>query len=308
MKIYTFLLLSGFASACFSADQNIVKVFMLAGQSNMQGAGRIAMDPNRNGGKGSLEYLVKQGPDKERYAHLVDARGAWVTRDDVFISYLDRKGKLSVGFGARSSAIGPEMQFGHVLGDYYKEPVLLVKTAWGGKSLARDFRPPAAGGDVGSYYREMVALARELLSDPGAAFPELKGRKPELAGFAWHQGWNDGCNRDMCLEYEANLGHFIRDVRKEFGVPKLPFVIADSGFGGRNQKVDRRLMIRQAQAAPARSAEFKGTVFCVETQDFFRPAEESPSRQGYHWNSNAETYFLIGDGMGKAMLRLIKGS
>jgi hypothetical protein len=27
--------------------------------------------------------------------------------------------------------------------------------------------------------------------------------------------------------------------------------------------------------------------------------------QGYHWNTNAETYYLIGDAMGQAMLRLL---
>jgi len=53
--------------------------------------------------------------------------------------------------------------------------------------------------------------------------------------------------------------------------------------------------------------EFKKTVACVETRDFFRPPELSPTRQGYHWNGNAETYFLIGDGMGKAMVEILKG-
>ena len=84
----------------------------------------------------------------------------------------------------------------------------------------------------------------------------------------------------------------------------LPFVIADSGFGGVKQKVDRRLLIRKAQAAPETYPEFKGNVDCVQTSGFFRPAEESPSRQGYHWNGNAETYYLIGEAMGEAMKKL----
>jgi hypothetical protein len=63
-------------------------------------------------------------------------------------------------------------------------------------------------------------------------------------------------------------------------------------------------MICAAQAAPAKSREFKGNVICVETADFFRPAEESPSNQGYHWNGNAETYYLIGEAMGEAMKEL----
>lgn len=36
-------------------------VFILAGQSNMQGAGAIKINlKSKNGGKGTLEYLVKE--------------------------------------------------------------------------------------------------------------------------------------------------------------------------------------------------------------------------------------------------------
>ena len=122
-----------------------VRVFILAGQSNMEGAGRIEADPNRNGGKGSLEFLVKDAATAARFASLVDSAGQWRTRDDVWISYFDRKGPLAVGYGARKETIGPELGFGWVVGDALDEPVLLIKCAWGGKSLAVDFRPPSAG-------------------------------------------------------------------------------------------------------------------------------------------------------------------
>ena len=107
------------------------------------------------------------------------------------------------------------------------------------------------------------------------------------------------------MEYEQNMAHLINDLRKELAVKSLPVVIANSGFGGRQQKVDRRLGIMKAQAAVARRPEFKGTVLTVETRDFFRSPEVSPARQGYHWNANAETYFLIGDAMGQAMKQLL---
>ncbi len=135
-------------------------------------------------------------------------------------------------------------------------------------------------------------------------FPEYDGRGFEIAGFGWHQGWNDGLKKEWVSEYEGNLANLIKDLRKEFAVPDLPVVIANSGFGGRKQKIDRRLGVINAQLGVARRPEFQGTVFTVETRDFFRPADVSPSRQGYHWNSNAETYFLIGDAMGKAMIKL----
>ena len=131
---------------CALADSpKPVKVFILAGQSNMEGAGFIEADPKRNGGRGSLEFVVKDAATAPRFKHLVDKDGKWIVRDDVWISDLDRKGPLTVGFGAKDDRIGPELGFGNVVGDAFDEPVLLIKCAWGGKSLAVDFRPPSAG-------------------------------------------------------------------------------------------------------------------------------------------------------------------
>jgi len=98
-------------------------------------------------------------------------------------SYLDRKGPLTVGYGARRETIGPELGFGWVMGDAFEEPVLLIKCAWGGKRLAADFRPPSAGkppyslGEktdaaiaqdptiLGKYYRETVTLTKAALAN-----------------------------------------------------------------------------------------------------------------------------------------------
>jgi alpha-galactosidase len=73
---------------------------------------------------------------------------------------------------------------------------------------------------------------------------------------------------------------------------------------GREEKHPRALSLMKAQAAVAMYDEFKGNVAFVSTRDFYRQPEQSPSRQGYHWNSNAETYYLIGEAMGQAMLEL----
>ncbi|MFO0796325.1 MAG: DUF6288 domain-containing protein [Gemmataceae bacterium] len=281
-----------------------IKVFVLAGQSNMEGQGFIKADPKRNGGKGSLEYLVKDAATAARFRHLVGPDGKWAVRDDVWVHYLDRKGKLTVGFGAKEDRIGPELGFGHVVGDAYSEPVLLVKLAWGGKSLAADFRPPSSGGQVGPYYREIVNRTKAVLDDIGKEFPELAGRKHELAGFGWHQGWNDRVNQAFNDEYEKNLANFIRDVRKDLGVKQLPFVIAETGMSGPEEQHPRALSLMKAQAAVAEYPEFKGTVAFVGTKAFWRDQTASPTGQAYHWNTNAETYYLIGEAMGKAMTRL----
>jgi len=281
-----------------------VKVFVLAGQSNMEGAGAVKADPKRNGGKGSLEFLVSDAATAGKYKHLRGKDTEWAVRDDVWIDYLDRKGPLTVGYGSKEDRIGPELGFGHIVGDAYDQPVLLIKLAWGGKSLAKDFRPPSAGGEVGPYYKDVVTRTKAVLADIGKRFPELAGRPHELAGFGWHQGWNDRVNQAANDEYEKNLAHFIRDIRKELGAPKLPFVVAETGMNGPTETHPRALSLMKAQAAVARMKEFEGNAAFVGTQAFWRDKEVSPSGQGYHWNSNAETYYLIGEAMGEAMKKL----
>lgn len=287
-----------------AAGDKPVKVYILAGQSNMEGHGFIAADPKRNGGKGSLEYLTKDKATADKFKHLLAKDGKWVVRDDVWVHYLDRKGKLTAGFGVKEDRIGPELGFGFAIGDAYEEPVLLIKLAWGGKSLAKDFRPPSAGVEVGPYYKEVIHRTKAVLKDLKKEFPEFGDRGYELAGFGWHQGWNDRINQAFNDEYEKNMAHFIRDVRKDLGVKNLPFVIAESGMTGPNEKHPRALSLMKAQAAVAEYKEFTGNVAFVGTKAFWREKEASPTGQGYHWNSNAETYYLIGEAMGKAMKEL----
>ena len=313
--------LTALTTSAHAADAKPVKVFILAGQSNMEGQGFIAADAKRNGGKGSLEFLVKDAATAPRFAKLANKDGTWRTRDDVWISYLDRKGPLTVGYGAKQDRIGPELGFGWVMGDAIAEPVLLIKCAWGGKSLAVDFRPPSSGklsyslgekgdaaiaadpGSLGKYYRATLSLTKAALADIKNLVPGSDG-KFVLVGFGWHQGWNDRINDKFNAEYEANMANFIRDMRRELGAPKLPFVIAETGMTGPEETHPRALSLMKAQAAVAEHPEFKGNVAFVGTRAFWRSKEDSPSGQGYHWNTNAETYYLIGEAMGGAMKRL----
>ncbi len=293
--------------ASADADQpKPVKVFILAGQSNMQGQGVIKADPKHNEGKGTLEYLVKDPAAAAQFKQLVDKDGKWVVRKNVWVWYLDKKGPLTVGFGGKETLIGPELGFGFVVGDAYPEQVLLIKLAWGGKSLGKDFRPPSAGGEVGPYYKEIVKHTKDVLANLKTEFPDYQGQGYELAGFGWHQGWNDRVNQAFNDEYEKNMAHFIRDIRKDLGVKNLPFVIAETGMGGNEEKNPRALSLMRAQAAVADYPEFKGNVAFVGTKGFWRPKEVSPTGQNYHWNGNAETYYLIGTAMGDAMKRLCR--
>lgn len=130
-------------------DIKPVKVFILAGQSNMEGKGRV--DP-------LLNHQITAPETKGFFAHL-HKDGKYIERDDVWINYLKRRGKLTVGYGS-PGRIGLELEFGHVVGNHFEEPVLLIKAAWGGKSIGRDFRPPSSGlqskGKIDEFVENMV--------------------------------------------------------------------------------------------------------------------------------------------------------
>jgi hypothetical protein len=290
-----------------------LKVFILAGQSNMEGQAVVDLTGrDYNEGKGTLVEVMARPGNADRYAHLRDKDGKWVVRQDVWVRYQREKqsllsGGLSVGYAVYGGKhhFGPEFQFGHVVGEAYRDQVLLIKTSWGGKSLYRDFRPPSAGGVVGPYYLKMVAEVRAALANLKKDFPAYDGSPVELAGFVWYQGWNDGVNPKTAVpEYEQNLVHLIRDVRKEFGAPKLPVIVGEL-TGAWVDAPKEWTALRNAQAAVAKRPEFKDNVVFVPTRDFVRKAEDSPNPgHGHHEFGNAETYFLVGDALGKAAVQM----
>lgn len=295
-----------------------LKIFILAGQSNMVGFGQVTGSP------GTMETYVKSNP--EAYGHLVDEDGEPVVRDDVWIVNISHEGKekmgwLTTGYGASEGHIGPEYGFGFVVGDHYEDPVLIIKSAWGGRSLVHNFLSPSSAeypkpeedGDKGFQYAEVVRHVREITGNLKEYYPDYKGNGYEIVGFGWHQGWNDRINAQAVEAYESNMANFIKDIRKDLGVEKLPFVIANTGMGGWDippqasykARVEKLMNDQLALADPEKHPEFAGTVAGVETRDFQRSQEESPSGQGYHWMRNWETYYLIGKSMGEAMVGLV---
>lgn len=301
-----FLVTLTFVKPAWAAGK--VQVYILAGQSNMQGQGVVDLDHPMyyNGGKGILNNVMQNPKMKEVYAHIKDPQGNYVVRDDVFVRHVTKeetkRGGLSIGFTSYSGKhhIGPEFQFGHLIGDATKQPVLLIKTAWGGKSIYKDFRPPSSGGEVGPYYKQMLDEIQQGLTAMQTEFPKL-GKNYELAGFVWFQGWNDMFDKDALAQYETNLVNLVTDVRKSLGVEQLPVVIGETGNMG-EEAGDNMKQIRLAQKDAAQQLD--NAVF-VKTTQFARPKEESPNvGHGHHWFGNAESYFLIGDAMGKAMIEL----
>jgi len=288
-----------------------LEVYLLAGQSNMEGQAVVDLDhaEHYNGGRGILRTVLDEERGGGRWAHLRADDGTWSEREDVHVWYRNghdelKAGPLSIGYAVYGGRhhFGPELMIGHALGDAHENPVLLIKTAWGGKSLMHDFRPPSAGGETGPYYARMLEEYRAGLAAAQERFASLAGREPRLRGVFWFQGWNDMVDGEAAAQYADNLAHLIGDLRGEFAAPELPVVVGETG------NCDD-LEFRAAQRAGCEREGVGEYVRFVETAGFRRPAQESPNvGHGHHWFGNAESYLLIGEALGRAMCELTDGS
>jgi hypothetical protein len=320
------------------------KVFIYAGQSNAQGKAPITL----------AEAQAAAPETKDFYAHL-RKDGQWVVRDDVFFRYAGEGpqgtfGPLKIGMG--SSRFGGEYEFAWMMGEHFVEPVVISKSAFGGSSLTKEFRPPSAGfpseeklqaelaaavakaekakttppptmEDIkkkyGPLYRTIVADCQTLTEKAETFFPELKGMKPELAGFVWFQGWNDQYGGQD--EYGSNLKHFINDLRKDLKAPNLPFVIVAMGQNGSTPATGTLLKIRDAQMAMNDVPEFQGNVRAFRAdalvdKDAERVMNAKPrvpeetkkyaADEAYHYFGSPIWYTRIGHAEGEAMLELLK--
>ncbi|MEA3366861.1 MAG: sialate O-acetylesterase, partial [Planctomycetota bacterium] len=118
-----------------------VQVFILLGQSNMLGMGKIAGDKD-----GTLEYAVKV---KKKYPYLVDDAGDWTVRKDVRYARVMGSGTgkmrqfnnewMSI---EGENRIGPEFGIGYYVGHAVDAPVLILKSCIGNRSLGWDLLPP----------------------------------------------------------------------------------------------------------------------------------------------------------------------
>ena len=317
------LVVSAVLLFCFSPLEGVaaskpLKVFILVGQSNMEGHAKVE----------TFDYIGDDPATAPLLKQMRGADGKPTVCDHVWISYYtgakgsfgEGFGKLTAGYGSRRNPaedggkIGPEFMFGITMDKTLKEPVLIIKTAWGGKSLHTDFRPPSAGPYVpseqeskkweanpekkkevsdatGFYYRTMLEHVKSVLADPKRVCPAYdKAAGYEIAGFVWFQGFNDlvagdtyaskagGKERDY-TKYGTWLADFIRDVRKDLSAPKMPFVIGVLGVGGLKAS-EGTIAFRKAMAAPASMPEFKGNVMAVETAPFW--SEELASIDAKH--------------------------
>lgn len=205
-----------------------LRVYILVGQSNMEGHAHVK----------TLGYIGEDTRTKPLYQLLTNRDGTPATAERVYVSnyngFYDKNGtttgKLTLGFGARQNPnelgdkFGPEYAFGMTMQQAYDGPILLIKCAWGGKSLHTDFRPPSAGPyqlsdwqkenypkqeghgipkdfeqwkkdkaqAIGVYYRMMTQHVKQVLADPAQVVSDYnKDAGYQIAGFVWFQGFND---------------------------------------------------------------------------------------------------------------------
>lgn len=309
-----------------------VQVYLLLGQSNMLGFGKI------NGGEGALEHAVKE---KQLYPYLIDQAGVWTERKDVRNVRVMGSGtggmKLfnNEWMTVKGKAIGPEIGIGYQLGHALDAPVMILKSCIGNRALGWDLLPPGSEGFeftdeqgttwvhpgyggtperwekgtepkkinwyAGMQYDGDIARAKSVLAELDKYYPGAKAY--EVAGFFWWQGDRDSRSAALASRYEMNLVHLINQLRKEFNAPRAKFVCATLGQTKQGDTDNGGKMLDAMMAVDGESGkypQFKGNVATVYTHPLSRGGNS-----GSHYGGNAETYMNVGEAMGKAMVKLL---
>ena len=266
-----------------------------------------------------------------------------VVSDRVYISSIadgnKRSGPLTVGFGGNPTKIGPEFSFGLSMAQKLDGPILLIKTSWGGKSINYDFRPPSAGAytlndkqkeaknaadirkNAGLNWRMMNEAIGEVLKDLKKYHPAYDATVGhEMAGFVWFQGFNDQFSDEFRENYRDVMVHFIKDVRKEYDTPGMPFVIGVLGTNMTKEGVDKNA-VSVAQREAAKAPEFKDNVTSVESYQVYDLGARAVYDKGwaknfavwraigsdrpYHYLGSGTFFARLGDSFATAMAELI---
>lgn len=317
-----------------------VKVFILAGQSNMDGQAEIRtidfLGEDKDPARAALLKTFK--PDGKNF----------VTRDDVWVASRGFH-HLQTGLGGGGkdrekpgNCIGPEYAFGYYMGAALNEQVLLIKYAPGGQSLYVNFRPPSAGipegkkpEDVGGQYRGMVTCVHETLTNLKKEFPTYQEKDGyEIAGLVWFQGYNDMIEGGKPVaEYGKNLTCLINDLRKEFKAPKMKVVVGVMGVNGMGNELGKQKDIRDHMRSMNTLPEFKGNVRAIESAPLLHPEvvalktagwinkqrdlktqpitpqeqdmlNRATSNLGYHYYGEGRFFILLGKAFADTMLEL----
>jgi len=325
------------------SDEKPVQVFILLGQSNMLGEGKINGDTN-----GTLEFAVKT---EKKYPYLLAPNGSWAVRNDVrnvFImgsgnkSFEESKLQHNEWMTVKGKTIGPELGIGWAIANYSqattKFPTMTLKSCIGNRALGWDLLPPGSkhfeytdkkgqaweyagyhespekwkqgttpvpvNWEAGEQYDGDTNRSKVILANLSTYYPGAT--KYEVAGFLWWQGDRDRYDDGLTSHYEMNLVKLIKYLREDFKAPNAKFVTASLGQTVMNSTGNDGKILDAMLAVDGKSGkypEFKGNVAAVYTH----PLSMGGSSSG-HYNGNAETYMNVGEAMGAAMVGLLKGS
>jgi Carbohydrate esterase, sialic acid-specific acetylesterase len=209
----------------FAIADEVMRVFIFAGQSNMVGSDAHA----------------------DRIDDYPEFRGAGVPQEDVPYSYI-------LGNGDEAShewkplkplsSFGPELTFARRVKQQVRGPIAIIKSAVGGTTVAFDWNPDAPEKGQKLYPRTL-RLIRDSLQEL-----ENRGVHYRLEGVMWHQGENDMLDRRLYKQHAAGMTKLISQLRKDLQAPELKWYIAEvseKGIWGMDHRSNLGVLHQQQQ-------------------------------------------------------------
>lgn len=264
-----------------------VKVYIMAGDSQISGQGLVADTKKPRAGKaGTLDELVLNPQTAARYKHLIDNK-SWSQRSDVWVSWEGKNtGKLSIGYGERGNMIGPELGFGHVMGDHITQQVLIYK-ANVGKTVLNDFFSKNGS------YKNMLESIQDSFKNLAHSFPDYSDNtKYEICGLILSFGKDE---KDL-KSFENNLTKLINELRRDLKEPTLPVIVLGTGIEG--SKYTKTVQLQKSVAEKLNSVSF------LDARPFWPDKSKSPDKSPERWFGNAESFYRLGTALAEEMKKL----
>ena len=186
----------------FASADEVTRVFLFAGQSNMVGSDAHA----------------------ERIDDYPNFKGAGELQTDVLFSYILGNGdEASKGWVPLKPlrSFGPEVTFARRVRQHARFPIAIIKSAVGGTTVAFDWNPEAP--DKGQkLYPRTLQLIRESLDEL-----DKRGVRYRLEAVMWHQGENDMLDRKLYKQYADGLTKLVARLRADLKAPELKWYMAE---------------------------------------------------------------------------------
>ena len=315
-----------------------VQVFIIMGQSNTLEFGKVKGDK-----EGTLEHAVQK---ENLYPFMVNDTGSWTKRMDVrnlHVMGSGGPGKTSVKrndwLTVSGSKIGIETGIGHQLGNALDEPVLILKSSIGNRSLGWDLLPPGSPRHevvtTDKKTGKKVTLVTPAHNDEVRHASWTKGEVPAPPKHTWHAGIQYLGDVARAKDVLKNLGKYYPGATKFEVVgflwwqgDKDRYNAAHSAVYGKNLNHLFKALCKEFNAPKAKMVvatlgqtnkesakgnekliidgmfafgdSHKGEAAVVYTNPI-----SMGSSSNAHYGGNAKTYMNVGLAMGEAMVGLL---